>query len=1024
MKKTGPRNKPAAKGRGERARNALLTEVFENAFDAIMILRDGVFIECNGKTLELFDCTREEFLQSTPYDFSPPSQGDCRDSREKAMEMMDRAHAEGTHVFDWRHRKNNGAVFDAEVVLRSFTLGKFKYLQATVRDITARIAANAALRESEEKYRFLVENINDTILIMDARGRITYASPVVTRLTGYEVSELAGRPVLEFIHPDDLTGARDRVTRILAGSLQVAQSAYRIRTRSGAYRWFQTSSRIAPDASGVKTVTVVLSDITERKAAEDSLARSRERFEKVFYSTPVISAISDVLTGVYVEVNDSFTRATGYTREETIGKTSMELGLWVRPEHRAQVIGDVHSTLGPVAREILIRAKSGEVRTLAFSADTITYDDGKEYLLTSAVDITELKMAETELRLQRELITKTTESVPGLIFQFSMSPTGSITMPYASAWCESVFGLSPEALREDVRSLIALIHPDDLDDLSVSIVRSAEMLAPWQWEGRFFDRKGEVRYLRGDSKPEKLPDGTVLWNGVLIDITDRRKAEEALRESGERLRTLINAMPDIVCFKDGAGHWLEANEFNLKLFEIEGVDYKGRKDSELADFSPYFRETLLACETADEQAWRAREPVRGDEMIPRRDGHPMTFDIIKVPTYDSDGRRKGLVVVGRDVTERKRAEKLIRLQRDLAAALSGTVELREALGLVLDFTLQIEGFDSGGIYLKDQHTGGLNLSVSHGLSEGFMQMEARYSADSANTRMVLKGEPIYMEYPRIIENLTGVPLDGIRKKEGILHLAIIPIRHGGAVIGCLNLASRSLPGIPQFSRDALESIGVQVGGVIGRLRAEQTIRDSLAEKEMLLKEIHHRVKNNMQIISSLLQLQIYRLHDPRDQDLVMNLQNSVRSMALVHEKLYRSESMARIHIAPYIRDLTNEMLQFNPIAERVTISIDAGDMLLSIDEAVPCGLIINELITNALKHAFPGTEKGVIEIRFGPMDGKRLLVIRDNGAGIAESVDLQKPASLGMRLVNALLKQLAGTMEVVRSGGTEFRILF
>lgn len=139
-------------------------------------------------------------------------------------------------------------------------------------------------------------------------------------------------------------------------------------------------------------------------------------------------------------------------------------------------------------------------------------------------------------------------------------------------------------------------------------------------------------------------------------ITENKRAVEALRESEELLRTLMNSMPDIVCFKDGQGRWLEANDFDLKLFELEGVDYRGKKDSELAPFSDFYREAFLTCEETDEHAWKSGGAIRADEVIPRPDGSVMTFDIIKVPTFNPDGSRKGLVVVGRDITQRRKAE--------------------------------------------------------------------------------------------------------------------------------------------------------------------------------------------------------------------------------------------------------------------------------------------------------------------------------------------------------------------------------
>jgi len=141
----------------------------------------------------------------------------------------------------------------------------------------------------------------------------------------------------------------------------------------------------------------------------------------------------------------------------------------------------------------------------------------------------------------------------------------------------------------------------------------------------------------------------------------RASLEHNLAETGTQLRTLINAMPDIVCFKDGEGRWLEANDFDLKLFQLDGVDYRGKKDSELAAYQDFYRDAFLGGEASDEEAWRAEKMVRGEEIIPRPDGMALVFDIIKVPLFNPDGSRKGLVVVGRDITERKRAEERLNL---------------------------------------------------------------------------------------------------------------------------------------------------------------------------------------------------------------------------------------------------------------------------------------------------------------------------------------------------------------------------
>ncbi|HCU35325.1 MAG TPA: hypothetical protein DGT21_07620 [Armatimonadetes bacterium] len=152
--------------------------------------------------------------------------------------------------------------------------------------------------------------------------------------------------------------------------------------------------------------------------------------------------------------------------------------------------------------------------------------------------------------------------------------------------------------------------------------------------------------------------------GLTKDITEYRRAREQLRESEERLRTLIDAMPDVVCFKDGEGRWLVSNDYNTRLFGLEGVDYVGRHDRELAEIVPELAPVLLGCIESDEAAWEQRAPWRNDEVITHEDGTVQVFDILKVPMYHPDGRRKGIIVVGRDVTERCHAEEALRDSED------------------------------------------------------------------------------------------------------------------------------------------------------------------------------------------------------------------------------------------------------------------------------------------------------------------------------------------------------------------------
>jgi PAS domain S-box-containing protein len=210
-------------------------------------------------------------------------------------------------------------------------------------------------------------------------------------------------------------------------------------------------------------------------------------------------------------------------------------------------------------------------------------------------------------------------------------------------------------------------------------------------------------------------------------------------------------------------------------------------------------------------------------------------------------------------------------------------------------------------------------------------------------------------------------------------------------------------------------------------RAEEQIKTSLQEKELLLQEIHHRVKNNMQVISSLLNLQSRRITDEEALAMFIDTQSRVKSMALVHEKLYQSKDIAHINFADYIRSLTTNLFQsYREKQTGIKLTTDVGAVLLDIPTAIPCGLVINELTANALKHAFPNGKKGDIHIALHLVEGDELeLIVSDNGIGFPEALDFRNPETLGLQLVNSLVEvQLNGTIELDKNGGTTFKITF
>ncbi len=236
-------------------------------------------------------------------------------------------------------------------------------------------------------------------------------------------------------------------------------------------------------------------------------------------------------------------------------------------------------------------------------------------------------------------------------------------------------------------------------------------------------------------------------------------------------------------------------------------------------------------------------------------------------------------------------------------------------------------------------------------------------------------------------------------------------------------------GIFQYGTDdiACRMLGV-VMDITDRKQTEEQLHKSLAEKEVMLREIHHRVKNNLQVISSLISLQADTLTDDRIRDELNDVRDRVHSMALVHEKLYQTNDLAKLDFAEYAASLTQTLWRsHSALAQNVKLNLNAVEpILMSVETAVPCGLILNELAGNALKHAFPNNSSGEVELglKLDPATGIVRLRIRDNGVGLPADFDWRHSESLGLRLVKILAGQLRGTLETATGPGAEFKIIF
>jgi two-component sensor histidine kinase len=221
------------------------------------------------------------------------------------------------------------------------------------------------------------------------------------------------------------------------------------------------------------------------------------------------------------------------------------------------------------------------------------------------------------------------------------------------------------------------------------------------------------------------------------------------------------------------------------------------------------------------------------------------------------------------------------------------------------------------------------------------------------------------------------------------------------------------------AEDALRQARASLEATVERRTAE--LQSLLAQKNVLLQEVHHRVKNNLQVVSSVLHMQSRQIQDPGLRTALQDSEDRVRAIALVHEKLYDARDLASIDVRRYLESLGAGLVRAASGPTKVALDFDGADLMLGIDTAIPCGLIVNELISNALKHAFPGRASGRIAVRIHKNE-RISLDVADDGVGFPPTMDFRSTPTLGLRLVSSLTQQLGGTIELDRSQGTCFQI--
>ncbi len=606
----------------------------------------------------------------------------------------------------------------------------------------------------------------------------------------------------------------------------------------------------------------------------------------------------------------------------------------------------------------------------------------------------ELQVHQIELEIQNEELKKTQVALEESREQYAdlyhFAPVGYFTFTPEALIKEvnltgsTLLGVARQKLiNTRFRKIVTANDQDLWDQHFLSVLREGEK----QSCDLILRRpEGSTFYAGLESIRREAGRGAFLVHTTVTDITERKRLEEVIEQSEERYRTaIIEEINEGYYEVDLDGNFIFVNDSMTRLLqysrqELIGMNYR--------TYVP--QEEVEGVYKTFNRVYRTGEIIKDYPVTNiRKDGTPLLIEESISCRRDREGRVIGFRGISRDVSKRRRAEDELKKNIQL---LSDTGEMAEVGGWELDLsTKEVSWTDV--VRRIHRVEPGYRAKLEEAMN--FFAPESRPALGEAFKKAAETGESWDLES-------LFIP-SGSKDR--------IWVRSLGKAV---------------YSGDKIIKITGTFQNIDKYKRAEAQLRTSLREKDLLLREVHHRVKNNLQVVQSLLNLQARKIKDPLALAVFNQSRDRIRSMSLVHEKLYQSPDFTRIDMTDYLRSLSISLFHSSRISlDRVKLKVEVEKVHIGIDKAVPLGLIINELISNGLKHAFPGGRTGEIRVGLSMVDEEMIrLTVGDNGIGFPRDVDFGKTESMGFQVVMALVQQLEGTIGFHQEVGTEFRITF